>query len=221
MSHGDAVYLVGPQDTDELRYSLRSLAAHVDHGQVWIAGECPDWVADAWHIDIPQTRAPRLNARDNLLAAINEPSLSDPFMLWCDDFYATIHVGELPVLNSGSLAEAIDRAGTGDYGKALAKTYRHLRNEGHPTPLAYDALHVPQWFHKEPLAEVLASGTPMYATAYGNLHRAHPGTTIPNAKARDGWRERTWVSTNSDTWTSEAGEYIRSLFPDPCRYEAG
>lgn len=218
MSAPDVVYLCGTQETDELRYSLRSLAAHVEHNQVWIVGDCPDWVADAWEVRIPQARGRLENARDNLLAAIREPGVSDPFLLWHDDMYALEPVGSMPVVNAGPLTDVIDQAG-GDYRSGLVKTYRYLKRLGHPNPVAYDALHMPQWYRKQPLSQVLATGTPMYATAYGNLHRTHPGTTVPNAKSRVDWRERAWLSTNSETWNSEVGERIRTRLPDPCRYE--
>jgi hypothetical protein len=41
----DVVYVVRPGNrNEELRYSLRSIAAHLPHRRVWLAGFCPSWV---------------------------------------------------------------------------------------------------------------------------------------------------------------------------------
>jgi hypothetical protein len=215
----DVVYLVGPQDTDELRYSLRSLR-YVDHGQVWLAGHCPDWTTGVHHIDVPQDGEKRANTLRNLKAAIAHPDVSEPFMLWCDDFYAVQPVGQLPVMHHGSLQDTIAGA-KGGYRRALTQALRYLHGRGIQRPLAFDAIHVPQWFEKSPLTEVLATGVAMYQTVYGNLHRTHPGMQVPNAKYPQGYTERAWVSTNSSAWQGPLGRHVRDTHPEPGPYERG
>lgn len=218
----DAVFIVGPDDGgnnyQELRYALRSLDAHVNHRHVWIIGRCPDWVADVWHINVPQTAGRHGNVRNNLYAACAEPRISDPFMLWQDDIMATRLIGDLPVLNAGPLEHVIRRA-RGAYRRGLEHTHRYLRQQGIHQPIAYDGLHVPQWYDKVGLTSALDADVPMYATVFGNLHRADHGDTVPDAKARTGWLDRAWVSTSADRWAGAIGEHVRLLYPQPCRYE--
>jgi len=219
VQHGDILYLVGPeQPTDELKYSLRSLR-YVDHDRVWIAGHCPDWVTGVRHIPVEQTKGKRENTRANLEAALATEGLSDPFQLWCDDFYAVQPIGRLHAMNGGPLLTAIHGARHG-YRRALQQAYTHLTQQGIAQPLAYDALHVPQWFHKTPLAHTLGTGIGMYQTVYGNTHRDHPGQQVPNAKRAQGHQDRAWISTNSTTWHSPIGQWVRDAHPDPGPYEA-
>lgn len=217
MPHGDVLYLVGLQDTDELKYSLRSLR-FVDHDRVWIAGHLPDWVTGVQRIDVPQDRSKRENTLANLRAALAEPELSDPFQLWCDDFYAMQPIGRLPVMHVGPLIDTIHRA-RGGYRRALHQAATYLAQQGVGKPLAYDAIHVPQRFHKEPLTEVLDTGVVMYQTVYGNLHRDEPGELVVNAKQSNGYEARAWLSTNSAAWGGPMGRHIRATHPDLGPYE--
>jgi len=205
----DVVYVVGPDREDQqLRYSLRSLAAHVDHDQVWIAGHCPDWVTNVWHIDVEQNRGPRLNTLRNVMAAIRCDQVSDPFQLWCDDFYAMQPIGQLPVMTRGPITHS-----------ELRNVAAYLHQQGVAEPWAYDALHVPQWYDKAGLLHAIHTGQSLYATIYGNLHREDHGDVVPNAKNPEAWQDRAWLSTNGTTWAGPMGDHIRATFTEPCVYE--
>lgn len=217
----DVVYIVGPDErTDELRYSLRSLAAHVDHDDVYIVGHCPDWVVDVHHVDTGQIGLSRANARRNVEVATRIEGLSDPFMLWNDDFHAMRHIGKLPVLNAGPIDDILPAIPAGPYQKDIADAGRWLQREhGIDQPIAYDALHVPQWYTKADLGAVLGMGAVMWQTVYGNLYRTDPGHTVPNAKLPGGFMGRDWLSTSVVLWESVIGDHIRATFPEPGPYE--
>lgn len=215
----DAVYIVGPQqDTDELRYSLRSLAAHVDHDQVYIVGYCPEWVTNVWHINIPQEFGRLFNAVRNVQAATACDAISDPLMLWHDDMFAMRPVGELPVMTRGPITPRLTQRDS--YRREFTRVEEYLR-EAHNVedPWAYDAIHVPQWYRKKLLADIIDTGQTLYATVYGNLHRAQRGMVVNNAKNPPASVEHEWLSTNGSSFAGPIGDHIRKTFPYPCRYE--
>lgn len=221
----DIVYVVRPGDrNEELRYSLRSLT-NLPHRHVWIAGHMPPWINAGLvgHIPTTQTGSKADNSRSNLVAALNTAAVSDPFVLMCDDFYIMRPLEQLPVVNAGPLAAVIADSAEGTYRRGLTETLEKLRAEGIADPVAYDGLHCPQQFNKAGLAEILAAGWRKYATAYGNLIRTDPGTTMPNAKnpPPETYGGMTFLSSNDRSFgkAEPMGRHIRATFPQPCRYE--
>ncbi|MEU0273202.1 hypothetical protein ABZ129_15340, partial [Streptomyces sp. NPDC006307] len=62
---------------EQLRFALRSWAAHLPHGRVWLVGHRPRWAANVEHIATRQTGTKYQNSCPPGLAlpGVNEPTL--------------------------------------------------------------------------------------------------------------------------------------------------
>lgn len=234
----DIVYVVGPDaGGDELRYSLRSAAAHVPHRRVWIAGVAPDWVTDdVGRIPVPQTASRFENSTANLLAACDHPEVSERFQLWNDDFFALLPVEGAPAWHRGPLTPARRNrrrppAQSANYRDGRSATYDLLVRWGHTEPRSYE-LHVPMELEAGEAAEIIRraqADTKILAlhkrSLIGNVTGAR-GELAKDVKIASqrytppaGWA---WVSTNARSFTDgQVGKVIRRRFPEPCRYEKG
>lgn len=74
----------------ELRFALRSLEKHMqDIGELWIAGDCPDWLTNVNHIameDIPGN--PNMSVQQKILAFCKDSGVLGDFLFTHDDILA-------------------------------------------------------------------------------------------------------------------------------------
>lgn len=227
----DVVYVCRDGDNPELRYSLRSLA-NVPHERVFIFGGCPAWVNTdvVTHVSSPQHVSPYASTRAHIKAACQHAEVSDPFMLWNDDFYAMEPVDELPVMCRGSLAEMVERFAKTQttWARGIRETAVLLRDLGYEAPVSYD-LHVPLPVHKSKMLEALklakrVRGDAVHVrTIYGNL-AGLGGTEMLDVKMMrrsDPIPRGPWLSSGDNTFRAVVEPVLRYLFPDPCAYEKG
>jgi hypothetical protein len=234
----DLCYVLKAEErNDELRYSLRSVAANLPGATVWITGYKPSWVTGVEHIDIKQLSSQKhQNSLRNQRAALTHPELSDPFAFMNDDFFVMKPLPDVPVTNWGLMDDVIEREGMRrlgtTYHRSMIATREILRHLGYPKPVSY-ALHTPLVTHKAPmLAAMDAHNHPDYwvqhASIYGNVHGLGGETYAHDIKIYStygelpAWvREATFLSTSDISFLRGAiGGYIRERFPDPCRFEA-
>lgn len=229
----DVVYVVRPGDrNEELRYSLRSLAAHLPNAEVWIAGFHPAWVTGVNHIPTQQRSGTKWkNSTENVAAACSHPGVADRFLLFNDDMFVMAPMATVPTMHRGpvdQVATEYDALGSGRYLQGMRDTARLLAQLGHPHPLSYE-LHVPLRVEKAVMAHALevgmAAGIPVLhkRTLYGNLARLG-GVEVRDVKVckgRPDWSP-SWpfLSTDDTEFANgEVGAHIRDRFPEPCRYE--
>ena len=230
MSAPDIVYVCRPgDDNEELRYSLRSLS-NLPHGKVWIAGYCPVWVSqEVERIPVPAMAHKQDHALAGLIAAMDHPEVSDPFVMFNDDFYVMHPMEKIPVLHEGPLEEVIAAHKEGhSYRIAMEKTAEAIKELGliH-SPYGYE-LHTPMTFEKLGLSLVLSLGQKIkgfqYRTAYGN-HLEIGGTQCSDVKVyrqSKGNDYKNWslLSTSDRTFKYHpVGRYIRDSFKEPSIYE--
>lgn len=229
----DVVFPVRPGDeNEELRCSLRSIAAHLPHGRVWLAGHRPAWCsAEVGHIPVAQAGSKWANSRANRLAACRDADVSEAFVLMNDDFFVMQPVDELPVLHRGPVTQVLRGYHPGartPYVAGMRATADWLRRRGVEEPISYE-LHAPMAVTKTGLAEVLAlaeaSGieAPHVRTMFGNLHavggeqaadvKVHALDETPDDDA-------VFVSTTDASFArGQVGGWIRERLAQPCRYE--
>lgn len=226
----DIVYVLRPADRNEqLRYSLRSVAAHLPHGRVWLAGHCPSWVRDVGCIPVVQQGTKYQNSTANLKAAAEHPDVADEFLLMNDDFFIMRPVERMPVLHRGPVSKVegyYARRASGMYLRGMRETRELLAELGFPAPLSYE-LHVPMPMDKTGLLHALEAGQHLEVlhkrTLYGALHGLG-GHEIPDPKVlgRGGQfaREAPFLSTMPDSFSGGlVGEFIRGRFPSLSVYE--
>ncbi len=225
----DIVYLCRPgEDNEELRYSLRSLA-NLPHGKVFIAGYCPSWVsAEVERIPVPQMRDKHTHALASLIAALNDERVSDPFLMFNDDFYVMHPMEKIPVLHNGPLQEVIEAHAESHYRTAMEKTAELvLASKPKLLPVGYE-IHAPMEFEKLALQLVLSLGEKIkgfhYRTAYGNL-QGIGGIQCSDVKVYrsdkgNGYKEWSLLSTSDRTFKFHpVGRYIRDSFKVASPYE--
>lgn len=226
----DIVYVNRDGENPELRYSLRSLK-NVPHDKVWIFGGCPSWV-DEETVSVrrrSQAGSPYSSTRAHIAAACNTPEVSDPFLLWNDDFFVMEPVEEVPVMHRGPLSEMVARfeslktawaKGLRETAAMIDKTYEF------ENPKSYD-LHVPLVIHKKEMLEALRAARKVRAdavhlrTIYGNMALLG-GVLTPDPKVMrrsDAFPKGPWMSSSDDTFRSTVEPVLRYLFPDPSPYE--
>lgn len=223
----DIVYVCRPgDDNEELRYSLRSLS-NLSHGKVFVAGYCPSWVsAEVERIPVPQMRDKHTHALASLIAAMDDPRVSDPFLMFNDDFYIMHPMDRVPILHTGSLQETIEAHVKGtSYREAMERTAEVL--EGFDTK-GYE-VHCPMEFEKVGLGLVLSLGEKIkgfqYRTAYGNLMNIG-GIQCSDVKVYRGDKGNAYaswalLSTSDRTFKFHpVGRYIRETFKEASPYES-
>lgn len=225
----DIVYICRPgDDNEELRYSLRSLV-NIPHGEVHIVGGWPSWVRGVNTIAVESFRDKQTSAVNNLIAACQNPGISDPFLVLNDDFYIMAPMDKVPVLHLGPMDQVIEAHRFGSaYRNAMQKTADRLRTLDVPQALVSYETHTPMLIDKVGMLLALSLGKGIHGlhnrTMYGNLEGLG-GIQTSDVKVYRGtrgqdYREWSLLSTSDQVFKFHpVGRHIKSTFPDPCSYE--
>lgn len=157
----DIVYLVKndeENDSEELKYSLRSLK-NLPHNLVHIVGEKPEWATNINYIPVKQSKTKYENWLMNLVAAINNKSISDDFVMMNDDFFIMKQIYTIPNIHFGDMKRRIEaydlRYPEGsDYIDNMKKCYILLKKLGYNKPISYE-LHTPMILNKQNVIQML------------------------------------------------------------------
>lgn len=224
----DIVYILKETlDTDELRYSLRSVEANFPHRFVWFVGGQPAGFKPDRALPHQQTGANKWEyIRSSMLRVAREPELSEEFFLFNDDFYVMkLQTGKFVNFTDKTLGWRIGQLRkeyivTTRYTQTLVKAHEELKIQGHPTD-NYE-VHFPMLFEKALIPSILKCSSPQMRSIYGNINRVehiqhddvkvYDFDTVPD--------DPDYLSTNDKTFTQgKVGEYIRKTFPNPSRFE--
>lgn len=226
----DAVYRVRKSGlNEELRYSLRALAAFLPVDRVWLVGHRPRWVVNVEYI-VSEVRGTTYHCSlTHLTRACEHPDVSEEFVLLDDDFFVLRRMERPPVAHMGPIASVLPEKRDKAYRKALEATEKTLWDWGYPDPLCYE-LHIPIVLEKALVLEVAeraGEGRLVGAgirSLYGNV-AALGGERMDDVKV--GYMRvpvdldsRSFISTNDSSFRGGlVGKAIRERFPDPSRYE--
>ena len=225
----DVVYVCRDGDNPELRYSLRSLS-NVQHGTVHIVGGHPAWV----NLDTvtvhrrPPEKTKYTTTTASVEYACQTGTVSDPFMLWNDDFYAIAPTAVQP-MHRGPLNTVLRqyRTRAGAWADGLRVTTTHLKQRLPDQPLFSYELHVPLVVSKKVMLEALTFArtlptvAPHKRTIYGNLAQLG-GVQVRDPKVCHETRSfpsGPWLSSDDSGFGSLVAPFLKSMFPDACRYE--
>jgi hypothetical protein len=223
----DVVYTNKDGENLELRYSLRTLA-NVDHDRVWVFGGSPAWLENVKYRHRMQGGSPYSATRGHIAAACNTHEVSDPFLLWNDDFYAMQKIGVVPVYHRGPLKAVLEKyaAMRTPWAKGLRETAALLEKQGLTKALSYD-VHLPLVVHKTPMREALRWAKDVRTdavhlrTLYGAIADLggvqHPDPKL--IRRSDPFPRGVWLSSSNDTFRSTVEPVLRYLFPDKSPYE--
>lgn len=226
----DLLYVIGPGTSghEELRHSLRSVAKNLRHGKVWIVGSIPEWVRNT--VNIPLTPHPEkyFNIRQSVAAALDRSFLSERFVLMNDDHFVVRSIpNTLPCWHLGKSSEHLEwLRSIGKRGEWLEAC--EASAEWYGDPLFYEN-HIPLLFSKQALSADL-SAYPIDrpwapGLAYQSARAGSEGVLGPCVKVTNQPLESKlgtpFLSSDDRSFRDgEVGRYVRSLFPEKCRYEA-
>ena len=235
----DIVYMVKDSaPNEELRYSLRSIEKNwQSHGDIWFFGGCPeDLEPDFW---TPVVMIPTIGKWENtyrqmrLICECDE--ITDEFWFFNDDFFVMHPTTEdLPQQYNGLLQDVIREVES--YSKDESTMYwtNQLRvlidwaeREGYGT-VNYE-VHKPMLINRKKMLAVMNKYPDVLFTRslYGNYYKIGGENTgdimIKHPEDRIGWikdRNSRFLSTTEESFADgKIGEYIRSKFPQPSRWE--
>ena len=228
----DIVYIVKQTlDNEELRYSLRSIAKYgKNYGKVCIIGGQYEGIVADININLRQVGSTKYDRVNNSIREVCVNSLiSDDFILMNDDFFLMkpLDFSTFKPSYRCSMQEYLDiiinNLNASEYTKRLAASMVALEAYGLETK-CYE-LHIPMLFNKHKLLEVYGAfpGFNGIRSLYGNYHKIG-GQKINDCKVfttSDNFiKNSKFLSTTDKTFRVGAvGEYIRSKFPNPCKFE--
>lgn len=225
----DIVYILGDQtDHEELRYSLRSIQQNFPHRFVWFVGCQPKGFRPDRALAHKQTGEDKWNRiKSSMLAVIRQEELSDEFFLFNDDFFVMKPVeGEFINYADRTLSDRVEdfrkeNPWLSPYARTLYKAREELKSlkKGE---VNFD-VHMPMLINKELMKRSInLCSSPQMRSVYGNIN----GIAFVEHKDVKWFDRKTvpedpdYLSTNDDTFKeSKVGEYIRSCFPEPSRFE--
>jgi hypothetical protein len=227
----DVVYLVrSGQRNEELRYSLRSVAANLPHRRVFVVGDLPPWVTNVEFIPGNGYATKELNVPDNIRLACEHPDVSDDFIVLNDDFFVLRPIDRVPSLYRSTLAEHLRLLGRrqDSWQRSISATAAWLAEHGHSNPLSYE-LHVPIVVNKRKMLDALdaVSGynhptPPQWRTIYGNIHHVE-AARAPDCKVRSrsditALLDATFLSSSDETFRC-VRRALTLRFPTPSPFE--
>lgn len=240
----DIVYVLGTGskwNNNEIRFSLRSIERNLlDYGNVFIVGECPDFLQNVIHIPANDIFEPGLNADGNIitkvLAACNDERLSDNFLFINDDHLVLhpIAAADVPPLHKGDMTTFHPSYWELNFWrKRLLRTKNVLFENGLST-LHFDC-HTPIVFNKHLFRDVVTRfeyqediGYTM-KSLYGNV--IYPDGPFLNDQKRTIFRhyqlaeiderleDPTFVSFNDDGLNTSLKWWLIDKFRSKSRYE--
>jgi hypothetical protein len=225
----DIVYANRDGDNPELRYSLRTLE-NIEYDRVWVFGGAPSWLNrdTVEYRHRMQGGSPYSSTRGHIAAACNVAEVSDPFLLWNDDFYAMHPVGRVPIYHRGPLDILLkeNAASKTPWAKGLRATAALMEKRGLMDAMSYD-VHLPLVIHKTEMREALRWAKSVHVdavhlrTLYGAIADIG-GVEHPDPKMlrkHHPFPQGAWLSSGNDTFRSAVEPVLRYLFPGKSPYE--
>ena len=226
MPDRDIIYILKANlDTEELKYSLRSVEANFPHNRVWFVGGQPKGLKP--DIALPHEQVGNCKwalIRSSMFKAAYSEELTEEFFLFNDDFFIMKPFeGEWVNFIDGTLEKRVDElvheSGWSPYTRSLYKAEQELMSLRLPT-MNYD-VHLPMLFEKRKIDKIRTCSSPQMRSIYGNATQS-PYIVTPDVKVYDmeSVPDTPFLSTNDKTFNNgRVGEYIRDTFNKPSRFE--
>ena len=227
----DIVYILkNGYNSEEIIYSIRSVCENFPYRKIWFYGGLPENITADVMVEVSQQGMSKWEKVNNTLKLIcQNDEITKDFWLFNDDFFVMKKVSNVQPMVGGTLWARVQRI-SGRYGGRessyaiqLKATARLLRDNGYDR-LDY-ALHVPMLINRKKALETFKQfpNCPMFRSLYGNHHKIG-GILTDDVKIMDTLYTPTgdeiFLSTDDKAFSEgKVGEYIRSVFPNRCKYE--
>lgn len=213
----DFVYMCRDGDNEELRYSIRSVYAHIKDPNIWVIGGRPKWYSGQ-HLFVPQSQGKQQNVRKNLKALCDSDKINEDFVLMNDDFFIMQDLDSIPQMHGGFLKDKILKhkrfARHSSYTKLLVDTEKELIEMGIENALDY-AIHVPMPMTKQNLSTTIYPDLSV-RTMYGNIFKVG-GTQVEDVKVYENgpfWAKSYDYKQNASPFLSSNDISFESLYVD-------
>lgn len=230
MKHDIVYILKNDYDADEIRYSLRSVCRNFPYNKIWFYGGKPEGIEPDNYVEYSQIGQNKWQKVNNTIRIVcMNDDITPEFWLFNDDFFVMKKLEDLQPMVGGTLwarAQKIASKYNGNdskYSANLRTTARVLRDAGYDR-LDY-ALHVPMLINREKALKTIDTfpDCPMFRSLYGNMHKIG-GIISEDVKIQSLVEmpkgNETLLSANDKSFRQgKVGAYIRTAFPDPCKYE--
>lgn len=219
----DVVLPCRPGENRELRYALRSLERNFDYRHIWVVGAWPAWL----RLDHPRltavkrpTLTPKYRAtRAHYRWACEHPDVSDPWVMWNDDFYLLHPLAELPPIHRGrcDVVTPMFKTWNSKWAVGLRETEKVLKKLLPGRTLYNYDIHTPLLVHKRQMrraltiAEHMKTDAPHVRTLYGNLAKLG-GTALPDPKTYSPKilpPTQEWLSSHEQSFANAVEPHLR------------
>lgn len=177
----DIIYFIKPGlVSEEARFSMRSLK-NLPHRNVWVYGNKAFWMNNIHYVPAEQIGTKWENTSHLMEMVVQNPDISDNFIVMNDDFFILKPIDNLEYFYEGDLDSRVERtrlqrfmfekAHYSRYGLLLKETNEWLKSHG------YDnrnfEMHLPMIFNKKKMAKCLEAfpegGYAARRSLYGNM----------------------------------------------------
>lgn len=223
----DIVYLLkNDYDSEELRYSVRSVVKNFPYHKIIFVGGCPDYItADINIFDKQEGKTKWEKSQHSLKVALENADLTENFWLFNDDFFVMEKIKEPKTYFNGTLEKRIiDLKARNPKSSAYIRELEVLK--GKLTLMRKDtlsfAVHMPMLINRSKALQLLEKkNVSMFRSFYGNYYEVdcefHKDVKVYDNETILGTE---YLSTSDDAFKDgKVGEFIRACFPDPCKYE--
>lgn len=208
----------------ELRFALRSIERNFDYRHIWIVGAWPEWLNEGHErlsvVSRPAYHSKYKTTRAHYRWACLHPEVSDPWVLWNDDFFCLTPTTDLPALHRGRCSEVLPmyRTWTSKWAVGMRETDALMRRIMRGQTLYNYDIHVPLLVHKQAMlraleiAEDMKASAPHVRTLYGNLQRLG-GRPVRDPKIytkRTGVHASGWLSSQEDTFRNAVEPHLNA-----------
>lgn len=224
----DIVYILKKDiQPAELIYSLRSVEKNFPFNKVWFVCGQPKGLEPDGRIIHEQVGKTKWDwIKSSMFEVLRNDEITDTFFLFNDDFFVMKPFkGKFVNCVDGTLERRIEELhsslGMSPYCRSLYKAQQELISARLPQ-MNYD-VHLPMLVTKTGMSAALKSfSSPQMRSLYGNynqvpyiLHDDVKEYTLDKVN-----EDADFLSTNDDTFLNgKVGEFIRSSFPNPSRFE--
>ncbi len=246
----DFVYLVKPgYNSEELYYSLRTIAKHYPNNKVWLVGCKPEGIINVNYLPIKEKNEKWKNLVNDLIEACKCDEISDDFIYMNDDFFAicpTIPLAQIIESHIGSLDKPIERYENtkrklNGWHRAFKSVDKLMKEMGISEPYYNYEAHTPLRINKQKFLEVMqkpevqkfleTENVLHYRSLYKNYDKPKNKVYLPQDVKLLGRRDQTMHKIQTCGWLSTADNIINNPnfscfnkllnnnFNKPCKYE--
>ena len=226
----DIVYILkNNMESDEIRYSLRSVEKNFPYRKIWFVGGKPRGIVPDEYMEYMQQGDSKWKRSTSAVAAAcRNDDITEDFWLFNDDFFVMKRIRVLKPMIRGTLLqrcrdiEAKNNGFQSGYTRQLRRTMHMLKINGYPQ-LDY-ALHIPMLINRKKALEVMNvfPDNPMFRSLYGNywgIEAEKMSDVKVTSKTACPMDTRFLSTDDSSFYHGEVGKFIRECFPEPSKYE--